>query len=351
MTFHRTPALLALVLASGIPLQAEAQPSPPPAAKESEEAVEKARQLFADGSKDYQQKQYAKAYVSFVASWALNQHYATAANLADCEIHLGKYRDAAEHLAYAIRLGPKEDAAQRKKLQGALDKMRAHVGTVTLIVDEEGAEVLVDDMVIGKAPLVDPVFANPGRHRIRARGRQSTSKEEVVEVAPGSTHAITLHLETMARSTPASPVSSAGGRLDAPAPLPTTTTEPAGPSPIVIIAGSALTLTGIGLGVGLSAASTSRAGDADDKVDALRQTGGANACSGQPAVCADIDRDRRARDTLATGATVSFVLAGVAAAGTVTYLLVTRNAKTPVGVRVVPAIGMGQGGVGVLGRW
>lgn len=351
MMIHRTPALLAILLALGTSLQAAAQPSPAPVTKESEEAVEKARQLFAEGSKDYQQKQYAKAYVSYVASWALKQHYATAANLADCEIHLGKYRDAAEHLAYAIRLGPKDDAAQRKKLQAALDQMRSHIGTVTLTVDEEGAEVLVDEIVIGKAPLADPVFANPGRHRIRARGRQSSSKEEVVEAAPGSTHAITLRLEAIATNPPASPTSSAGGRSGAPTPLPTTTTEPTGPSPILLISGTALSIAGIGLGIGLTAASTNRADDAEEKVDALRQMGRVNACGGQPAVCADIDRDRRARDTLATGATVSFVLAGAAAAGTVTYLLVTRNAKPTVGLHVVPAVGMGQGGVVVLGRW
>lgn len=350
MTFHRTPALLAVLLALGTSVQAAAQPTPEPATKESEEALEKARQLFADGSKDYQQKQYAKAYVSFIASWALKQHYATAANLSDCEIRLGKYRDAAEHLAYAIRLAPKEETAQRRKLEAAFAQMQAHVGTVTITVDVEGADVLVDEIVIGKSPLADPVFANPGRHRIRARGRQSSSKEEVVDVAPGSTQAIPLRLEALAAGSAATLVAQTDGSSDARTPQPMPKTG-AHPSPAVLIAGTALSLAGLGLGIGLATTSTRRADDADDKVDELRQSGESNACGRQPAACADIDRDRRARDTLATGATVSFVLAGAVATGTVVYGLVTRRSTSTAELHVMPAVGTRQGGVVVLGRW
>src|SRR5262245_11666729 len=65
--------------------------------------TEKARELHAQGDRLYERGEYARAHTAYVAAWSLKKHYQIAGNLGDCEVRIGKYRDAAEHLSYFIR--------------------------------------------------------------------------------------------------------------------------------------------------------------------------------------------------------------------------------------------------------
>ncbi|MEO5729518.1 MAG: hypothetical protein ABI134_34785, partial [Byssovorax sp.] len=105
------PAFFALgfVVVFAPSLPAAAQPAPPSSGKlKSEAATEKARELYNDGLKAYRAAQWEKARVAFLASWALVQHYQIAANLSDCELKTGHFRDAAEHAAYYAREMPRD---------------------------------------------------------------------------------------------------------------------------------------------------------------------------------------------------------------------------------------------------
>ena len=60
---------------------------------------------------------------------------------------------------------------------------RAETGPITIAVDLPGADVVVDGKVVGKSPLEDPVFVEPGHHTIEARlgAKPSTLEGEVAQ--------------------------------------------------------------------------------------------------------------------------------------------------------------------------
>src|SRR5450432_3751077 len=69
-----------------------------------------AKELVRQGSAEYSKQHWEAARASFQKAWELKRHYAIAANLADVELKLGRYREAAEHLEYALANLPPEHA-------------------------------------------------------------------------------------------------------------------------------------------------------------------------------------------------------------------------------------------------
>src|SRR5262249_39118101 len=79
---------------------------------------DKARQLYEEGLVACKKGKVLEAQASYLAAWSLNKHWQIAANLADTEIELGKYREAAEHATYYQQNAPRD----RKEKADALVK-------------------------------------------------------------------------------------------------------------------------------------------------------------------------------------------------------------------------------------
>src|SRR5262249_48962685 len=64
----------------------------------------------------------------------------------------------------------KPDAPPERRVNGeaALREAQARIETIRLSVNVPGAEVRVDGRAVGKAPLLDPVFVDPGPHTVEA---------------------------------------------------------------------------------------------------------------------------------------------------------------------------------------
>src|SRR5262245_43881379 len=153
------------LVAASVPAAARAADPAPPANPEKTVMTDKARQLYEEGLAAIQKQKWLEARASLLAAWALNKHWQIAANLAGCELELGKFRDAAEHAAYYLKNSPPD---RHEKAEGQLKRAKAKVGTLSvsvLSVDAAGAEVLVDDVSVGRAPLDDAIYVEPGWHR------------------------------------------------------------------------------------------------------------------------------------------------------------------------------------------
>lgn len=149
-----------------------------------------------EGKSASQAGQWQKARDAYHAAWQLKQDWKLAANLGRAEFQVGRYRDAAEHLAYCIREAPpglsREAPAEWNALRDLLQKARGKVEALAITVEPAGAEVVVGGVVVGRAPLRDPVFVEPGMVTIEARmagyatGRVSLTagagKEEAVKL-------------------------------------------------------------------------------------------------------------------------------------------------------------------------
>jgi hypothetical protein len=320
-----------------------AQATDPPTSKtEGSVMTDKARQLYEEGLAAYKKERWAEARAALLAAWSLNKHWQIAGNLADCEIQLGRHRDAAEHASYYLRNAPPD---RRQRAQGLLKKAQAKIGTLTVAVNEPGAEVLIDDVSVGRVPLAEPVFVEPGKRMLLARFAGRPDAVQTIDVTPGMANEVTLTLRPPAAPPPPLP------------PPPHTPAEVQGrkPNMAILVGGAVAAGLALSAGVVLAAVSSSKAADADDQLAKLRQAGGGpHPCRRLVSECKAIDSAWTARDSLADGAVVSFVGAGALAAATVAYGLLApsfRSAK-PVGqMRVLPAVTALQGGVVVLGVW
>src|ERR1700687_6037278 len=101
MRLHRLAFALCSATSVIFVMPVAAQPKSPAPLPTAVAAAARARALHVEGARLFELGKYDQAYVAFLAAWALKKHPQIAANLGDCEVKIGKYRDAAEHFAFA----------------------------------------------------------------------------------------------------------------------------------------------------------------------------------------------------------------------------------------------------------
>jgi tetratricopeptide (TPR) repeat protein len=134
---------------------------------QSDPETEVARTRFKQGVSYYDQQEYEKARLAFLEAYALRPHPDVLLNLAQSELKAGHYADAATHLAQYIRENPGSEAGGRA--QSALAEARANSVEVNVAVNQPQADLIVDGISRGQAPLPDPLYLSPGSHAIRAQ--------------------------------------------------------------------------------------------------------------------------------------------------------------------------------------
>lgn len=269
--------------------------------------------------------------MAFVAAWALKRHPQIAANLADCEVKLGKYRDAAEHFSFMVR-DPNGEAQpeEKQEAQRRLKEVQAKIGTLVITVNVGSAEVLLDGKSVGMSPLQEPVFVEPGSHTIEARKDGYLPSKTTTVVVAASSSPLTINLKSAEQHDERSTG--------------------------LIIGGAALSAALLGSGIVFTVVSNGKANDADGLSATLKQAGAPRPCQSNADDCASINSRRRSRDTFANAAMGSYIAAGALAIGTVGYGLFAGHGRdseqsTSAAVRVVPMLTSQQGGVLVVGAW
>jgi hypothetical protein len=174
---------------------------PQPAKTDTTDALtDQARELHLKGAALYEHGDYARAEAAFLAAWALKQHFQIAGNLGACQMKLGKYRDAAEHLRYFLREQPKTgNQDERKRTQALFDEARAKVATVGILVNVPDAVVSIDGRVIGTSPLKEPVFVDPGKRVVTVTRNGYKDSRQEADFAAGRTSELVI---TLASSEP-----------------------------------------------------------------------------------------------------------------------------------------------------
>jgi hypothetical protein len=299
-----TAAMLAATLWSAPAAAKDERPGDPPSS-----ATERAEALFRKGRELSGAGKIAAAFDAYREAFALEPRYDIAGNLGRTELALGRHRDAAEHLTFALEHLPKDSTQeQRERVLELVREARQHVGAARVSVDVAGAELAVDGRAIGSSPLVQEIFLEPGAHVISARSADGASTEARVVAVAGSTSAVDLVLAAAAKP-PAAPASPPVPPPTAPTPAAT-----AGPSTLVwVLAGGAL--VGLGAGATFTVLSEMAASDAA----ALAQPGGPSACldPGLAVPCAELRGALEDRDTFGNAAIVGFGAAGAFAMGAV----------------------------------
>lgn len=289
--------------------------------------------------------QWAEAEPFYRAAWEQKKSYDIAGNLGLAEFQQRKWRDAAEHLSFAVKSFPASGkAANRKLLESVFDQVKAEVGAVTVTISMPGAEVSVDGAKVGVSPLSDTVFVDPGTRKIEATLQGYEPASQTISAAKGSSQEVTL---TLALKKEAPKPDSAGWR----------------PTPVHLIAGGAVAVVGLGAGIAFTAVANGKASDAETARGDLTGPYGCYSATGPTASrCDELTSTLKSQSTFSNLAVAGFVVGGVAALGTAglaawTFLSPAEpkadsaTATARATARVVPVVDASTRGVAVVGRW
>jgi len=336
----RSRLILALVGAASLSLSTLALAQPP--SDPSNDRGARVAELFANGNKRFDDGDLTGAEAAYEEAWALSQSFDIAANLGAAELDQGKYREAAEHFAFALSTFPAGGSSEKRAaLSERLDSARKKVGTLAVTVDPTEATLTVD----GKKPDVSPyrswIFVEPGRHVVRATRSGFDAAEQPYVAHAGQTFEVSLVLHPTEQAAATAP----------PPETPAPSSEGAPMWPAFV--GAGLTLALVGVGVGFTVAGSGAESDAEERRAELAEEG--VTCPGGCPELRDLYGDA---DTSFNTGVVFFVASGVAAAATLSYLFLmpgpsAASTESSEQARISPTLGFSSdsAGVGLLGAF
>jgi len=159
--------------------------TPPPSSAE-------ASKHFESGVKLADEEDWATALIEFERAYDLDPDYRVLFDIGQCRYQLHDYPGALSAFQRYVAEGKDAIAADRRtKVEADIKVLEGRVATLHVSSGVAGAEVLVDDVVVGKTPLAAPIVVSAGRHKITVRheGAENVSRdvalagEEVAELA------------------------------------------------------------------------------------------------------------------------------------------------------------------------
>jgi len=175
--------------------------SSPAAAQKDTKATSAAKDVSRDNHKDaneyFKSGDFEHARAAYLAAYSVNKDAKIAYLLGNCEMELKRYREAAEHLSsYLLRYPEDPDQARAKRAHELFAQAREHIAVIQVYAQEK-ADILLDGVIVGNAPLLDDLFVDPGLHRLEARFGQLTSPIEKVNVPAGERRLVRLEVTAL----------------------------------------------------------------------------------------------------------------------------------------------------------
>jgi len=220
------------------------------------------------------------AYNLMLEAWQRRQASDIAVNLAYIEIELGKFRDAAEHLAYGLRNFPADADPELLRLnRERLVHSKQQVVTLAVSAKPANARVSLNDKPLGIASELPPeIFVEPGAINITADLEGHQPKTERLAGAAGQELSAKIVLEPIASDEPAT--------INAPLVTPPPENVHTERSLVPVYIGVGATAVGLGLVAVFALNASSDADEADRLRAALGPMPGACADgTGAPATC------------------------------------------------------------------
>lgn len=328
--------------------------SSPTISKAPDTLTAEARARFDEGVKAAAKRDFEAARVAFKQAFALKPVPEVLRNLGASEVMSGHDLEGARHLTEYLA-GAKELAKrERDELAELVQKAESKLGRLELEVDADGATLTVGGETVGQSPLGWVWHVSPGEHVVTASKAGAGEAKRTVRVAAGALERVELRLSHEASAAPPEgPPAAASGPSASPGGA--DGTPPTGPNPakrsiVPAVIGGGLAAVGIGLGVmwGLGAAS-----DADDADAILARLGPAPCGAGTPYAkeCAEVRDKNDSSRRKSNLSTASFVIGGVALAGTVVYLLWPEPSGAAGWIRPSAQVGARGAQLGLEGRF
>ncbi len=169
-----------------------------PAAAQPKDPVEEATVHFKRGTEFYDENDFRGALIEFQRAYELVPSWKILFNIGQVEMELKNYAGAlAAYTRYLREGGPDVPASRVTQVNADIERLKGRVGHLS-IRSTDGAEVLVDDLSVGHAPLPEPVLVNAGRHEVKVVMAGHAPQTRVVDVAGQQELTLVLTLATSA---------------------------------------------------------------------------------------------------------------------------------------------------------
>lgn len=155
----------------------------PAAAAPGDDAAHRkeAQVLFGEGVKQAEKGDTKSALASFRAAYEKYPSFRVLYNIGQLCERMGDPACAVKSYEQYLRDGGADVPAKRRtEVDATIKKLVAQLAMVTLKVNTPGAEVSIDDVPHGRAPIAEPVPMNAGPHRITATLGDKSAKKEIV---------------------------------------------------------------------------------------------------------------------------------------------------------------------------
>jgi tetratricopeptide (TPR) repeat protein len=189
----KTPSLVRCLLSSALLLApgaafAQAAPSPAPA-----QAADPGKSHFTNGVALYREGDFRGALIEFRRAYELTHNYRALYNIGQASFELQDYAEALRSFQkYLADGGAEIEADRRAQVEGDLKKLSARVARLAIKTNVPGASVLVDDVVVGHAPLAEPLVVSAGRRKITVQAPAMPPTTRMMDVAGGDAKTITI---------------------------------------------------------------------------------------------------------------------------------------------------------------
>lgn len=145
--------------------------------------IDEAKQHFKSGTDLYDENNFRGALVEFQRAYELAPSYRILYNIGQVDMELQDYAGALIAYRRYIREGGSDvPPARVGQVKDEIEKLSHRVGQIT-VQTAPGAEVLVDDIRVGFAPLPEPATVNTGRHQVTVHVQGHEADSRVVDIA------------------------------------------------------------------------------------------------------------------------------------------------------------------------
>lgn len=183
--------------ATSTPTQGQAS-AEPAGAKPSDVDLKEARVRYDRGLELYKEGEFALAVIEFERAYALVPDYRVLYNIGQVRIQLAQYARARRVLEQYLAEGGDRIAEDRKKsVQADLEMLAMRTGTLEVETNVEGADILVNDVLVGRSPLGEPLLLDAGEHRVQVRKAGYAAHLEQITLAGRDSKKLTVELEKL----------------------------------------------------------------------------------------------------------------------------------------------------------
>ena len=201
---HARIKLLAFAFASAFlvaPQLAAAEGAPQGKVEEAKSHYRRAREL-------YEENNFRAALVEMTRAYDLSGNAALLFDLGQIHYQLQDYPAALNAFTRYLASNKGDiPPARVAEVQKDMERLKGRIGSLRITSNKRGAQILVDDVVVGTAPLSEPVLVGAGRHKIVATADGQTTSPKVVDVAGAEAIEVSLALADGAPAPSAPPAS------------------------------------------------------------------------------------------------------------------------------------------------